>query len=353
MNQTTDSNSQTVQNEVIDLRELFSVLKKRKKLIWSITTLITLLAIVYAFTATAWWQVNTTLEIGNYIDNKTGETIYLENGARVSERLKIQYINTYKHVKGHDVKITSINSSKSNPQFISITAIGIDNKHAVTEIQKIIDVLQNKHQKIIEEIIAKKQSILDGIDRSIFQIEHLEIPSINEKINYIKRVKLPFVDKKITSVESNLKNSMKQKDEAIKNLTSLNNEASLAALRMAQIQAQEYRISGNEMKLIDLNTKKQQLLSTILPALARDMERFQKINLASLQEKRKLTMQLMQSHNYHNTEIIGNIITQDKPVKPKKKLIVIVAFITGLMLSVFLAFFLEFLRGMKEEEKDA
>jgi len=37
-------------------------------------------------------------------------------------------------------------------------------------------------------------------------------------------------------------------------------------------------------------------------------------------------------------------------VKPKKALIIIVAFITGLMFSIFLAFFLAFLRGLKEEK---
>ena len=52
------------------------------------------------------------------------------------------------------------------------------------------------------------------------------------------------------------------------------------------------------------------------------------------------------------THIVGEIETLEKPIKPKKKLIVIVAFITGLMLSVFLAFFLEFIKGMKEEEKE-
>ena len=350
MEQTTQNNSRNVQNEVIDLRELFDILKRRKKLIWSITTLITLLALVYALIATPWYQVNATLEIGKYIDNKTGEAMYLENGAGVSERLNIQYVDIYKHVNGRDTKITSIKSSKKNSQFIAITAIGKDNKQVVSEVQKMIDILQNKHQKIIDEIIAKKQSKLDGIDRAVFQIKFLKIPGIDEKINYIKTVELPFVDKKIISIESNLKNSMEQKDEAIKNLTSLNDQVSLAALRMAHIQTQEYRISENEIKLINLNTKKQQLLSTTLPTLARDMKRLQKIDLVALQERYKLTALSMQSHNYHNTKVIGNIISQDTPVKPKKKLIVVVAFITGLMLSIFLAFFLAFIGGMKKEE---
>ncbi len=350
MKQNTYDSLQVHEDDTIDLRELFHVLKKRKKLIWFTTALITLLALIYSLTLTPWWQVNSTLEIGNYIDHKTGETIYLENGEGVSERLKVQYIDVYKHTNDRDTKIISINSSKKNPQFISITALGKDNQLAETEIQKVIDDLGNKHQIIIDEIIAKKQSILDGIDRNIFQLKHLKITDITEKIDYIKKVELSVIDKKIATVESNLKNSIRQKDEAIRNLTSLNNEASLAALRMAQIQGEEYRISGNEMKLIDLNTRKQRLLATVLPSLKRDLERIKKIDLIALQEKRKLTVLSMQPHNYHNTEIVGSIIMQDKPVKPKKALIVIVSFITGLIFSIFLVFFLEFLQGMKKED---
>lgn len=345
------NNTQYIEEDKIDLRELFAVLKRRKKLIWSITTLFTLLAVVYALIATAWWQVNATLEIGKYIDNKTGKEVYLEDGSAISERLKVQYINVYEHVKDRDSEIKSINSSKKNPQFISITALGKESKLALAEIQKVIDELQNKHQKIIEEIIAKKQSTLDQIDRDIFQVNYNKIPKVSESIDYIKKVELLSIDKKIVAVESNLKNSITQKDEAIKNLTSLNDEASLAALRMAQIQGLEYKISENEIKLIDLNSKKQELLATILPTLTREKERLIKIDLATLQEKHELIILSMQPHNYHNTKIVGSIITQDKPVKPKKALIIIVAFITGLMLSIFLAFFLEFIRGMKEEKE--
>ncbi len=346
------NNTQYIEEDKIDLRELFYVLKRKKKLIWSVTALLTLLALVYVFVATPWWQVNATLEIGKYTDNKTGQEIYLEKGAGVSERLKVQYIDIYKHVKGRDSKIESIRSSKKNPQFISISALGKDNQLALSEIQKVIDDLQNRHKKIIDEIIAKKQSELDGIDREIFQIKQHKMVNITEKIDYTKNVELPAIDKKIASVESDLKKSIKQKKEAVKNLSSLNNEASLAALRLAQIQGLEYKISENEIKLIDFNTQKQKALSTTLPDLARELEQLKKINLVELQEKRKLTTLSMQPHNYHNTEVVGNIITQNKPVKPKKKLIVIVAFITGLMLSIFLAFFLEFLRGTKEEASE-
>jgi len=55
--------------------------------------------------------------------------------------------------------------------------------------------------------------------------------------------------------------------------------------------------------------------------------------------------------NITRTNVIGEIKQQDTPVKPKKKLIVIVAFITGLILSIFLVFFFEFVKSMKEEKE--
>jgi LPS O-antigen subunit length determinant protein (WzzB/FepE family) len=53
--------------------------------------------------------------------------------------------------------------------------------------------------------------------------------------------------------------------------------------------------------------------------------------------------------NVKNSYVVGDMIVRDCPVQPKTKLIIIVAFITGLILSVFLVFFLEFMRGFREE----
>lgn len=344
------NNTQYTQEDEIDLRELFSVLKKRKKLIWGVTALFTLLALIYVLTATPWWEANVTMEIGKYMDSTKGTEVYLENGEAVAERLQIECIDINKNIKDRDSEIKSVGASKKNPQFISIVALAKENKLAVSEIQKVLDGLEEKHQKVIDEIIAQKQSVLDKIDRSIFQINHNEITKVSKNIEYIEKVELPSIDKKIATIESNLKNSIAERDESIKNLTALSNQASLAALRLAQIQGLGYKISENEMQLIVLNTKKQKLLKTELPALARELERIKNIDLVGLQEKRKLAVLAMQAHNYHNTKIVGSIITQDHPIKPKKTLIVVVAFVTGLMLSIFLAFFLEFIKGSRKEE---
>jgi uncharacterized protein involved in exopolysaccharide biosynthesis len=51
--------------------------------------------------------------------------------------------------------------------------------------------------------------------------------------------------------------------------------------------------------------------------------------------------------NIIKTHIIGNIEQSPYPIKPKKKLIIIIAFITSLILSIFLIFFIEFIKGLK------
>jgi uncharacterized protein involved in exopolysaccharide biosynthesis len=48
--------------------------------------------------------------------------------------------------------------------------------------------------------------------------------------------------------------------------------------------------------------------------------------------------------------VVGEYIAKDYPIKPKKRLIVTVAFVTGFILSIFLVFFIEFIKGFKEEE---
>ena len=61
------------------------------------------------------------------------------------------------------------------------------------------------------------------------------------------------------------------------------------------------------------------------------------------------------SNNIKETQIMGNFITNEYPIRPKKKLIVVVAFVTGFILSIFLVFFMQFIQNIKrnsnKEEK--
>ena len=70
----------------------------------------------------------------------------------------------------------------------------------------------------------------------------------------------------------------------------------------------------------------------------------------NLNEDIKKAQYNMSSLNVQNSKLVGSYIINENPIKPKKKLIVIVAFITGIILSIFLVFFLEFLKGIKQDD---
>ena len=105
-----------------------------------------------------------------------------------------------------------------------------------------------------------------------------------------------------------------------------------------------------ENELIELNkklktTKNAQIYATILNNISQIQSQITKnqLKIADLQNK-------LSPSNTTLTHIIGNIKKSPNPIKPKKKLIITVAFITAFILSIFLVFFIEFIRSFKESE---
>ena len=63
------------QEDEIDLRELFRTIMDSKKLIILITSVITILAVIYAYTATPLYEAKALIEIGNYkVNNNNNST---------------------------------------------------------------------------------------------------------------------------------------------------------------------------------------------------------------------------------------------------------------------------------------
>jgi len=93
------------------------------------------------------------------------------------------------------------------------------------------------------------------------------------------------------------------------------------------------------------NEKNPQIYQTLLDSIAKYKNSLLNINLQIADLKSKLS-----AVNITRSHIIGNIKESDYPIKPKKKLIVVVAFVTGFILSIFLVFFIEFIRSEKEEK---
>ncbi len=119
---------------------------------------------------------------------------------------------------------------------------------------------------------------------------------------------------------------------------------------------QEIKILNNQINTIykqikflksQLNlTKDSQIYQILLNTISNYLTQIQNLKLKIIQLKSQISPTYITK-----THVIGNIKKQDKPIKPKRKLIITVAFITSLILSIFLIFFIEFIKSLKEEKE--
>ncbi len=314
-----------MKEDEIDLRELFLTLSKRKKFIMIFTTIVTLLAMVYAFSKTPVYEEDAIVEIGNYLkpninNNKiTYKKTALDNAVQLTKELNVIFVDMHKNDKDAPAKIASITVPKKQNDFIEIKAEAISNELATKKINEVITYIQTKHQKILDDVSKRRKFEIENIERKIQNIKNKETVLLDNKIK-LQEDSLHNYAKQIKSIEKNFK-VIKTKNP------------SLAALELMQKRDLLDFILKSNLQLIDLRNKKENLNTNII---------------WDLREKKNILASMLLPHNYKNSHIVGSILTNDYPIKPKKKLIVIVAFITGLILSVFLVFFLEFIKGFKE-----
>ena len=265
-----------MQEDAIDLRELFAVLKRRKKLIWLITGLFTLLALVYIFMAKPVYQAKSIIELAEIDKTPVQNTNDLKQ--------KIEFIY-HVNQKTELPIVKSISLPKKSKNLIVITTYGYDNHSSKKKLEEVISqvtAIQNKELDIYIQTQKKRLLLIkDDIERNqnlTKQIEH-------DVTNY--KEKLLGISKK---------------------------DAALAAIYSIEIGKKQTELNTITSKIYSLKNKKNDIELSISPL------------------------------KIHKTAIVGEIETLDKAVKPKKVLILTVAFITGLMFSVFLAFFLEFIK---------
>ncbi len=319
-------NIQRYEEDKIDLRELWKTLVRRKGMIAGITGFVTLLAISYSLLKTPMYEAKALIEVGNYKllnnnNNNNNNKVLLDNVSQLEKKLNILFIDVYENLKNRESEISSITVPKKQDIFLEVKALAISNKKAKQEIEKLVEYLKMKHQEILSDVKTRRE---------------LDIRNIDIEVNDIKTKEVKLLDDKIALLEKNINMSEKEIILLNKDMKNINNSNSaFIALQLMQKRDLVKTIAIYSDSLIDLENKKNILESTTINKLL---------------ENKALLMSMLLPYNYKNTEVVGEIMVNDNPAKPKKKLIVVVAFITGLMLSIFMAFFLEFIKGTKKEE---
>jgi len=101
-----------------------------------------------------------------------------------------------------------------------------------------------------------------------------------------------------------------------------------------------------------VNTLQNQLKTTKDPLIFQTLlSNIKDYKIKTLEYKLKITE--LNSHlsplRIVKTDTIGKVLTYKNPKKPNKRMIITVAFITGIFVSIFLIFFMDFVKSFKEE----
>lgn len=315
--------------EEIDLRELFRTIAKKKIFIFVFTLATTLLAIIYVNSKTPIYEAKALIELGSYKVEKIRpsdnvaiiEEVSLGNSAQIVKKLSTIYIDLEKNTKDKEYLITSIAVSKGIASFIDITSEAISNELAEKGINEIVEYLQNESIETLNDAKNKNQS---------------EIKNINLLISNIENEKIVNLDKKIELHKENIINLEEQMTYVTQTLKNLNNlDSSIAALKLMEKRDISNEMTINKSTLYDLLETKESLIN---------------IDMNKLIERKKVIETLLLPHNIKNTQIVEKILINDNPTKPKKALIIVIAFVTGFILSIFLVFFMSFISNFKKED---
>ena len=336
---------------------------------------------------------------------------FFDDPAQLKEMLDVMFGESKKsHEDNVTSYIKSIEIPKNIDGFISIHAMGPSNEDARRELSKPLEFIFQRGERYKQGVIDQKTNRLKALESRLRYLQTIEldklkkaleltltmqIPTlenkirlvreidtkkIEERIHTLQNIKIPSIEKKIAQARSeiskkenslkNLQSRMKesmQKDPALAALTAMqiaNLQNDITHLRTEIINLQVKIKEIEELTIPDLLKKKKRILEETIPNLEKQkasiiektipaqkaaIHKLTSITIPSLQAQIMELKTSMKPPYIEETKIVGKIYTSEHPVKPKKKLILIVSILTGLILGIFLAFFLEFIGKEREE----
>lgn len=280
----------------------------------------------------------------------------------------------------------------------------------LANVNREINFLQNNTIKTVSDQIAYIKNVTVGlIDTNIAYITKFQIPRIEEKISYIKndvlqktkdnlaaldktlKVKEEEIQEKqkvLASYESLIQNSevldenadnnktlkiilakqdlLNAKNALLNEISSLNTQFQDLVSKKSDYESKIYSIEVTDLSALEnqkdkleqvdlekLRADKDTIFTTRLPELERRLTSLQSEELNKLLDKRALVELRLKESSYKNTGLVSDIMLSESAAKPKKKLVLAVAFMAGFMLAVFIVFVKDAVEKYKKEEKKA
>ncbi|GAB6077177.1 GumC family protein [Desulfurobacterium crinifex] len=380
------------EEDEIDLYELWLTLKKRKKLVFGITGLFTAIALILCFILPPVYKTETSLmplggkERGGLssllaslpvslpVGGQSGLTVEAVLKSRTLKERIIKDLNLLPKLfpdkwdkenkkwilEGENDKPPTILDganvldtliSVSTDKKTGVITLSVEFKEDPELAYKIAEAALKEANNMLNEkafTLAKKYRIYVGEQLAIARKKLLEIEKIYEEFIKGKIKKVPLIFGKDALEYGKLKGELiaKQKKFEILSQSKEISPEEMGKLKeeiknlKKKLQGLQGRLSYISLPEYQLNLQKLRAQMSIAQGLFETLVK--EYEMAKAQEmKEQISFQ-----------VIDPPYTPDRPYKPKKKLIVAVALVSGLFLGIFAAFFREWLDNVKKRHRE-
>ena len=330
----------------IDLRELFKIIWNKKLFIVIFTSIITLLAILYMYSKTPIYEVSSVIKIGS----TDGEL--LEDSTFLEKKLKLIFnVGSKKNIlKENSIKsiVSKVSIVKNIPNFIEISTQAFSNENAIAKNNEVLKFIQDEYKYKLDEYQDVINQNIYNLNKEVEYIQDIELENLKEKIKFLNEVDLVSLNNKLLFNNTKLKEYEDNITKISKRKSSNDTQNMLSAM---EILNNQNLILNLQNKIENLNKEKKVLTREELRNLNNQITIDIPKKILDVEYKIKEEKFKISKNNLVDTSIVGDIQINDNPIKPKKKLIVVVSFITAFILSIFLVFFMAFISGIKEEKQ--
>ncbi|MGP1561254.1 MAG: GNVR domain-containing protein [Helicobacteraceae bacterium] len=352
---------QPLYEEEIDLKEILLTLLKHKLFIALFTALAVGVAAVYVALKKPIYEAEAVLEIGNYrilVDRSGTHRIqydivftYVDDMTRLIQNLKTIFMPK-SSAKEQEAWVEKISRTKDGGNFLEISTNAFSRDLAAQKLQTVIDYIALNHQKILDQVFLQQKLILQDLQIDIDTLKNIQIATLDNNISYFEKKYLPLAEEKLKFLDASIKKTEKNIAETDKDiLKTQNSNPSLAAISTIKKSNLEMELLELKLKQTETMEAKERAIKVQIPSLKQEKERLVTADLQSLLNKKTLRQKYLELENFVNTKIVGEIVVPEKPVKPRKALIIVVSLLSGFVMAVFLVFVKEFLKTLKDKNK--
>jgi len=178
-----NQNTLVIQEDEIDLRELFLTLIKNKMTIVLITSAITIAGALHAYTKTPIFEVKSTIQIGHI-----GESL-IDDPANISKILSVIFNVNDKSSSDEitDANVKSIAQVKSVKNFIEVVTEGTSNDSALRKNMDVTAYTKNLYLDKIDQYILEKNHQIEKLKKEIIKIDTFDIKNLQEQIKLLEK----------------------------------------------------------------------------------------------------------------------------------------------------------------------